>query len=175
MTTTVSVSIAERLSYLLPSHSLSGQDLVSSISVYHHTLSEMYIQRCQGNHISAVLRVSHSLLAQPTGLWSDLRRNQLTLCLVSIYHRALSSAPGSQGPQRWQRLQQMPMMSWLDEAFFVPSATHHCHHEHSPHPVFLFSRERWLLFVFAQCLCVLMAPSCSPPQPTGKTVRDDLI
>lgn len=37
------------------------------------------------------------------------------------------------------------------------------------------SPERDGVCLFAQCICVLMAPSSSPPQPTGKTVGDDLI
>lgn len=70
----------------------------------------------------------------------------------------------------------MLAMSWENEASFALSVSNHSQDDTRPSPpTVLFSRKRWLLFVFAQCICVLMAPSSSPRQPTGKTVGDDLI
>lgn len=121
---TVFVSISERLGHLLLSHRLSGQSQVSSIVVCfyllvyfncHHTLSEMCIHHCQGNCASTVLQAKAALFQLgPQDSGQGLRG--LTVCQASIYHWALSSVPGSQGPQRWQRLQQALVMSWLDEA-----------------------------------------------------------
>lgn len=79
--TIVSVFISERFGHLPSSNSLSGQNWVSSVRFYHHTLSETSNQRCQGNYISTVLLASHSLPAHATGLWSDHRRSLLTVCL----------------------------------------------------------------------------------------------